>query len=369
MVGDIGGWEIGVGMREFGPETRSRLEESAADFFHRVVGVGFVRMDDGAIAEGGPDHDSAQLLLGLGLLAREEETQSLVPVDPATVASRVVVPLGRQGAELVAESSRWADAFADLGQTYRRARSSRESGVSEVRGFENIDRFLTAALLDCQEELLTAQPFGRRSPEILATAAERDVRALRRGVRMRTLYQHPARRSQPTRDYVAQVTAKGGEVRTLDEFFNRLIVIDRELAVIPAAAETDQIAVAIHARPLVDYLVDIFERAWERARPFTQVDAEATRTVASDVRAMTLRMLIEGHSDPASAKRMGVSPRTYASYVATLKAEYRSDTRFQLGYELGRGASGRPETIEDDLPATALAPPARREPGEVDDEP
>ncbi len=56
---------------------------------------------------------------------------------------------------------------------------------------------------------------------------------------------------------------------------------------------------------------------------------------------MTLRMLIEGHSDPVSAKRLGVSPRTYAGYVADLKDEFESETRFQLGYAIGRlGLSG-----------------------------
>jgi DNA-binding NarL/FixJ family response regulator len=51
---------------------------------------------------------------------------------------------------------------------------------------------------------------------------------------------------------------------------------------------------------------------------------------------MTIRMLIEGHSDPVAAKRLGVSSRTYAAYVADLKEEFEADTRFQLGYLLGR---------------------------------
>jgi hypothetical protein len=43
-----------------------------------------------------------------------------------------------------------------------------------------------------------------------------------------------------------------------------------------------------------------------------------------------------------SAKRLGVSPRTYAGYVADLKTEYEQETRFQLGYAMGRaGVSGQ----------------------------
>ncbi len=56
---------------------------------------------------------------------------------------------------------------------------------------------------------------------------------------------------------------------------------------------------------------------------------------------MTIRMLIQGYPDPASSKRLGVSPRTYAGYVADLKQEYDAETRFQLGYFMGqRGITG-----------------------------
>ena len=49
-----------------------------------------------------------------------------------------------------------------------------------------------------------------------------------------------------------------------------------------------------------------------------------------------------------SAKRLGVSPRTYAGYVADLKADYDAQTRFQLGYMMGRmGVSGQEEIVED----------------------
>ena len=65
------------------------------------------------------------------------------------------------------------------------------------------------------------------------------------------------------------------------------------------------------------------------------------KDIAAEQRAMTIRMLIEGHADPVSAKRLGVSPRTYAGYVADLKEEYEAETRFQLGYAMGQqGISG-----------------------------
>ena len=145
-------------------------------------------------------------------------------------------------------------------------------------------------------------------------------------------------------------------MRTLDEFFNRLIVVDRRVAVIPGKTG----ALAVREPMVVDYLVDVFERHWERARPYINRESKLMREVAAEQRAMTIRMLIEGHADPSSAKRLGVSPRTYAGYVADLKAEYDAETRFQLGYAMGRlGVSGQED--EDGAgpePRRAAAEPA-----------
>ncbi len=98
---------------------------------------------------------------------------------------------------------------------------------------------------------------------------------------------------------------------------------------------------------MVDYLVDVFERSWERGRPFTNRESSMLKDIAAEQRAMTIRMLIEGHSDPVSAKRLGVSPRTYAGYVADLKAEFEAETRFQLGYHMGQQGLSGLENPED----------------------
>jgi hypothetical protein len=100
------------------------------------------------------------------------------------------------------------------------------------------------------------------------------------------------------------------------------------------------VAIAIHDRSVINYLVDVFERSWERGQRFDQGGPRAERNIAADVRAMTIRLLAEGHSDPASAKRLGVSTRTYAGYIAALKEEYGVQTRFQLGYAMGADDPG-----------------------------
>lgn len=319
----------------YGPEERHLLETMASRIYSNAVGHGYLAADDPRLAEDSEQRPALDLLIDIGLLILDADTGQYVPVDPAAIQSRIVVPLGQQGAELLNESARWADAFTSLGQTYRKSPHLSERPITEIRGFANINSFILAAVADCRTELLTAQPHGRRPAPILAVAVERDIRALDRGIVMKTLYQHSARHSPATRDYVAEVTRHGAEVRTLDEFFNRLIVVDRHVAIIPGA-EGNHVATAIHDASLISYLVDIFERSWERARPFISTENRAERDIADDVRAMTIRMLVEGHSDPASAKRLGVSTRTYAGYIASLKDEFGVQTRFQLGHAMGR---------------------------------
>jgi DNA-binding NarL/FixJ family response regulator len=205
-----------------------------------------------------------------------------------------------------------------------------------VRGLQQIGGYIGGLVAEAEEEVLTAQPqTGRDTGQGLEASIQVERQVLARGARLLTLYQHSARRSTATREYAAVITGLGGEIRTLDEFFNRMIVIDRRIAIIPSPADL-KVALAIREPTVVAYLVDVFMRSWERARPFTARDATVMRHIAQEQRAMTMRMLVEGHSDPVSAKRLGVSPRTYAGYVADLKDEFDAETRFQLGYTIGR---------------------------------
>ncbi|WP_110207702.1 LuxR family transcriptional regulator [Nocardioides daejeonensis] len=308
---------------------RQFFEESASPLFEEIANRGGVSRTDPLIRD---NHDAVQLLTDTGLIRQEDDRY--VVVDPQSVQTQVVSPLSMRGAELIEESSAWARVFDGLGQAYRRSPSTHSGQISELRG-EEIEQFLAAVVPSAQTELLTAQPQAGRKASTLKVAAARDVDAVRRGVSMRTIYQHAARRNRATRAYVAEVTAVGAEVRTLDEFFNRLIVVDRSVAVIPHGDNLGM-ALAIRDSGLIAYLVDIFERSWERGRPFTSRDSDLMKGIAEEQRAMLIRMLTEGHSDVTCAKRLGVSPRTYAGYVADLKREYDAETRFQLGFLLGQ---------------------------------
>jgi hypothetical protein len=335
-------------MPGYGPDERSLFEDDATKLYEEVCQRGQIAASDYRIAEDGELRTAFDLLVEMGLLTFDSEQDGWAPEDPTSVQSRVVSPLSQEAAKLLSESSQWSSAFSNLAQSWRRSpQSSARGPFTYLRGGATINNVLDQLLAECEEELLTAQPEAGRDPRFLAKAALRDIELLERGATMRTLYQHSARRSSVTHKYVAAVTARGAEVRTLDEFFNRMIVVDRRVALIPNKEEFG-VAVAIREPAVLAFLVDVFERSWERGRLFTNRETSLMKDIAAEQRAMTMRMLIEGHSDPVSAKRLGVSPRTYAGYVADLKADYDAQTRFQLGYTMGRmGVSGQEDIVDE----------------------
>jgi hypothetical protein len=330
---------------EYGPQDRALFEDEATKLYGEIAASAGLAASDYRIAEGGELRPAFDLLVDMGLLAHDAESDLWIPEDPNTVQSRVVSPLSQEAAKLLAESAEWSAAFSALQPSWRRSPASLTRGPFTYLQYDAIEPFLVELVSECEEELLTAQPQTGRDARALAKATLRDLMVLERGATMHTLYQHSARRSTVTRKYVGAVTARGAEVRTLDEFFNRMIIVDRRVALIPNHGNL-KVAVAVREPAVVAYLADVFERSWERARPFSNRETSLMKDIAAEQRAMTLRMLIEGHSDPVSAKRLGVSPRTYAGYVSDLKAEFEADTRFQLGYTVGRlGLSG--QELED----------------------
>ena len=322
-----------------GRADRELVEAVGTDVYENAVAAGWIDETDPAYAPGTRRRAALEALTELGLLQFDHSARRFHPVDPSAASDQLVVPLAQRGSELLAESARWNDTFARLGQVFRSSSLGMQRSITEVHGVEAINLFIDTQINDARHELLFAQPYGRRPASALAIAETRDARALQRGVSMRTLYQHSARQSPQTREYVVEMTELGAEYRTSDEFFKRLLVFDRHTALIPAT-ENHAVAVAIHDKSVVAFLLDIFDRAWDRALPFTVETAEAARTIAGEIRAMTLRMLVEGHSDAVSAKRLGVSPRTYATYISTLKEEYGVQTRFQLGWMMSQSQHG-----------------------------
>ncbi len=195
--------------------------------------------------------------------------------------------------------------------------------------------------------MLIAQPGGGHSAGTLRRAWESTESLLARGVRMRTLYQHSARFSRPVREYVEQIVGIGGEVRTVGDSFEWMVVLDREVAFVPAAGDPDA-AVVIRQPGVVNFMAGVFERAWPTARPFeSQNRAADVSELVSSLRISIVQLLAEGETDEAIARRLGVSVRTCRGHIAKIYQELGARSRCQLGVLIARAG-----LLEQHLPDT-----------------
>ncbi|MFB7125941.1 LuxR C-terminal-related transcriptional regulator [Kitasatospora sp. NPDC056273] len=180
-----------------------------------------------------------------------------------------------------------------------------------------------------KEEVLTVQPGGGHPQADLAEALPRDLAALGRGVRLRSLYQHPARFDPPTRSYAELVIGAGAEVRTRAEVPARLVVVDRTTAFVPARLATGA-ALLVREPSLVAYFVGLFEHEWSQAVPYDTAP-RAARTVSREVEDVIAVLLAAGEKDDTIARRLGMSTRTCRRHIAELLARLGAQSRFQAG--------------------------------------
>lgn len=296
------------------------------------------------ILRSGPVPVTSQLpglrqLADLGLLELSEEGEQLCPVDPRRIELQLTSDWRRRAWELELRAATLERDISGLTAQYVAASGVRHEAIRYLHGMQAIGDFTELAVRSALREVSTAHPGGGKAAQFLGAALPLAVDRLSRGVAVRSLYQHSGRFSEPTKEYVRELMAHGGSVRTLDEFFEWMIIVDRQLAILPADAECSA-AAAVSDPAVVRFLVDVFERNWQRAAEFAPAHAAvSSREVVPEIHALIKRLLKEGLTDSAIAKRIGVSERTYHTHLSRIRTALGAVNRVQLGYMLAREES------------------------------
>jgi hypothetical protein len=224
--------------------------------------------------------------------------------------------------------------LVNLGKVYRPAAAplAVDGSVELLTDLGDVLACITEFAASALHEIRTSQPGGARKDEILAESMDRTDRALRRGVRMRTLYQHTARFSSATVRYVEQVSELGAEIRTVGDGFMQMLAFDDEVAVLSVQGNPDA-ALVVREPNLIAFAVAAFERAWTSAKPFPR-DYRQDQVVAisDEMKLDIVRMLVEGMEDRAIARRMGISLRTCQRHVSEVMDRLGARSRLQAGY-------------------------------------
>jgi DNA-binding CsgD family transcriptional regulator/sugar-specific transcriptional regulator TrmB len=286
------------------------------------------------------DAEPAPCLEQFGLLRDDTGAPGwLRPVAPAVALPRLLRTVEDDILRQRDRGQRIAAAFAPLiDLDAQRAAVPDSPMIRVLLGFQRINDAIAEAADASSREVLTVQPGGHRPPELLVSALGVEQRLLARGGRMRTLYQHPTRHSAPVLAHYERLSGDV-QVRTLDEVTERLVMLDRTVAFIPANQDRT-VALEIRHPALITYLATTFERLWRLATPMFPYPADLGTEPATDgitTRQRTIAtLLIEGHTDAVIAERLGMNIRTVRVHIAKLAATLGSDSRAQLGYLIGR---------------------------------
>ena len=139
----------------------------------------------------------------------------------------------------------------------------------------------------------------------------------------------------------AESSISGGmEVRVARSLPVRLVIVDRELGLVPMASNGDeQGALLIHPSPLLDALQSMFDLVWQGAARLV-LDGHGVQEEDGDaleaLDATVLSLLMAGLTDQAVGKQLDVSMRTVQRRVRHLMDRAGVDTRLQLGHEAAR---------------------------------
>lgn len=244
-----------------------------------------------------------------------------------------------------------AQAEADIAVRQRELAATRAAIASIADGYEDrVERYATARLeglgavrdrlvelgRQIRRECLSFTTGGAQAPETMEAEKPLNQQALERGVQMRNLYLESFRNDPATLAHARWMAELGSRSRTVPTLPMRLVIIDREVALVPIDPD-DSVAGALEVRSpgLVQGLVALFEQVWAVGTPFGEVPARDTQGLVPQERDL-LRLLASGHTDEAAARKLAVSVRSVQRMMNGLTERLSSGSRFQAGVEAAR---------------------------------
>jgi DNA-binding CsgD family transcriptional regulator len=297
-------------------------------------GVGVVDLGEQLGLDEAVVRDGLDQLVDLGLLRASRETRG--GLRPVSLHLGVEVILRRQEEELARRQEQLARSRAAAAAAVAEYASLRPNtevdGAERVVGLDAIQDRLEVLAARLTSECLAIAPGGAQSSDSRAASRPLDEDALRRGIRMKTVYQDSVRNDPETLAYARWLTEEGGQVRTSPVLPSRLLVFDRTVAVVPIDPSNSRAGALCTRSPgIVASLMSLFEQTWRSAVPLGADRPQSDESGLSGNERELLRLLASGLTDEAAGKRLGVSLRTVRRQMAALMERLNASSRFEAG--------------------------------------
>jgi sugar-specific transcriptional regulator TrmB/DNA-binding CsgD family transcriptional regulator len=209
-------------------------------------------------------------------------------------------------------------------------------GVELLADLDEIQSRLESVVQAAKTETCSIVP-TLMPAEALEASKPLDAELAARGVVQRILCHEHTRTNQAALAHSRWMISIGAQMRTAPALPQRLFVVDRMTAVIPADPENPRNgAILITAPGIVTTLVDLFDRVWEGAAELLEVVAPDAATGLSTSERELLKLLGKGLTDEAAAKRLGVSLRTVKRRMEELMRRLEAGSRFEAGLKAGQ---------------------------------
>lgn len=264
-------------------------------------------------------------LADLDLLRQPEDEaggERLIP--PHVGYGQLIAAAERRLAEQQAELGAAKVALAKLSSEHH-SQHEREA-VVHLSSLESIRDRLAVLAENCRTECLSFSP-GKQSPEAIEASKPLNEAALERGVVIRFVYVASVRHDVATRDYARWLTERGGEARTAPVVPHQMVVVDREVAILPSP---DGGALEVHSPGVVAALVSHFETVWAHGQQLgheTEQDADGLTAQQREL----FRLLAGGDTDATAARKLDVSLRTVRRMMAELHERLGARSRLEAG--------------------------------------
>lgn len=277
----------------------------------------------------------AKRLAEMGLL-RIDETDHVSAVSPMLAEAIVLgaedLELGARRASVEARRNAIRRLVVDWNEALSPV--APEMAVDVISDQSQIGNVLMHYADRCQNELLSVAPGRLPKTRIDSRTRIANLYSLRRGMRLRALYQHAALRDRHTRSYLTELADNGGKIRFATSVPGRSLVIDRDVALLPIpASDPAKMGLAVVREPnVIAWVIATFEQLWAEAQTLEDAlsrhndDAEFDQT-----RAAILRLMAEGEKDEAISRRLSISVRTCRRQIADYMAQVGAGSRFQAG--------------------------------------
>ncbi|MFF2845031.1 LuxR C-terminal-related transcriptional regulator [Streptomyces sp. NPDC058001] len=254
-------------------------------------------------------------------------------ISPETAAETLFAPTER---DLLRRRTAMAAARVQLHALtgdYVAARGMRfaQSQVEVIDGIDNVRSLIDDLTRTCTESMDSMAPGGGHSDSALRAALPLDLALLARGRAVRTLLLHSARGHAPTADYAEKIGAAGALVRSTGVLPSRMLIYDRNTAVLPVDPEVTAAGAAVVREPtLVRFLARIYDHHWDGAVEFAAPQEDSGPELGALEREV-LRLMAAGKKNEVIAHTLGMSPRSVSRVVAGLLARLDAESRFQAG--------------------------------------